>query len=293
MSTADALHRPAVVGARRVALLLLGAAGVWSFATLDLALADLVPSSGGLEAAQRFFSRALSPALHSEARLASAAAPPVVVTAMAAAWTTLVYAAAAMSLSLVLGIALGFGTSSALWLDEPADSGRGAGSSGALAPLLYAAGRVLIALMRSIHELLWAVLLLVAVGLNELAAVLALAIPHAGILAKVFSELIDEAPRDASRALRDAGASKLQIYCFALLPRALPDLVTYAFYRFECMLRSSAVLGLFGFPTLGLYIRQSFASTNYGEVWTYLYALLALVLAFEAWSGAVRRRLQA
>ena len=58
-------------------------------------------------------------------------------------------------------------------------------------------------------------------------------------------------------------------------------------------LRSAAVLGLFGFPTLGLYIRQSFASTSYGEVWTYLYALLGLVLAFEAWSGALRRRLQA
>ena len=142
------------------------------------------------------------------------------------------------------------------------------------------------------RELVGAVLLLVAGGRTELAGVFALAIPRAGILGKVVAELMDEAPRGASRALRDAGASKLQIYCFALLPRALPDLVGYAFYRFECVLRSSAVLGLFGFPTLGLYIRQSFASTSYGEVWTYLYALLGLVLAFEAWSGALRRRLQ-
>jgi phosphonate transport system permease protein len=293
MSTADALRRPAVVGARRTALLLLGAAGVWSLVTLDLGLADLVPSAGGIEVAQRFWSRALTPALYSEAPAAADAGAPLIATAAAAAWKTLLYAAAAMSLSLVLGITLGFGTSSALWLGEAAGSSRRTGATRALAPALYAAGRVLIALMRSIHELLWAVLLLVAVGLNELAAVFALAIPHAGILAKVFSELIDEAPRDASRALRDAGASRLQIYCFALLPRALPDLVTYSFYRFECMLRASAVLGLFGFPTLGLYIRQSFASTRYGEVWTYLYALLALVLVFEVWSGVLRRRLQA
>jgi phosphonate transport system permease protein len=291
MNSADGLRRPAVVGARRGALLLLGAAGVWSFVTLDLAFADLVPSSGGLEIAKRFFAHALTPALHSEAATASGAS--LLRVALGAAWTTLLYAAAAMSLSLVLGIALGFGTSSALWLGEPGDSGRSRGPSRWLALTLYTAGRVLIALMRSVHELLWALLLLVAVGLNELAAVFALAIPHAGILAKVFSELLDEAPRDASRALRDAGASKLQIYCFALLPRALPDLVGYAFYRFECVLRSSAVLGLFGFPTLGLYIRQSFAGTHYGEVWTYLYVLVGLVLAFEAWSGALRRRLQA
>ena len=68
-------------------------------------------------------------------------------------------------------------------------------------------------------------------------------------------------------------------------------MVAYGFYRFECALRSSAILGFFGFSTLGLYIRQSFNSTNYGEVWTFLYAMIALVLAFEYWSGAVRRRL--
>ena len=70
-------------------------------------------------------------------------------------------------------------------------------------------------------------------------------------------------------------------------------MLSYAFYRFECALRSSAILGFFGFPTLGLYLRQSFLSTNYGEVWTFLYVLIALVLVFDAWSGALRRRLVA
>jgi phosphonate transport system permease protein len=78
-----------------------------------------------------------------------------------------------------------------------------------------------------------------------------------------------------------------------LLPRALPDLVAYAFYRFECVLRSSAILGFFGFPTLGLYIRQSFNATNYGEVWTFLYALFALVILADTWSGAIRKRVLA
>jgi phosphonate transport system permease protein len=159
------------------------------------------------------------------------------------------------------------------------------------APALQVSARTLISFMRSIHELIWAVLFLAAIGLSELAAVFAIAIPFAGVLAKVFSEVIDEVPRDGALALRGVGASGTQVFCFALLPAALPELIAYAFYRLECALRSAAVLGFFGFPTLGLHIRQSFSSTSYGEVWTFLYVLIALVMLFDVWSSAVRRRL--
>ena len=69
------------------------------------------------------------------------------------------------------------------------------------------------------------------------------------------------------------------MFVFGLLPRALPDMCAYAFYRFECAVRSSAVLGFFGFPTLGYSIAQSFENLHYGEVWTYLYMLMVLVIA--------------
>ena len=144
--------------------------------------------------------------------------------------------------------------------------------------------------MRSVHEVLWAVIFLAAFGLTPLAAVVAIAIPYGGTLAKIFSEMIDEAPRDAAMALRAAGASELQVYGFGLVPRALPDMTAYAFYRFECALRSSAVLGFFGLETLGREIHQAFTSENYGEVWTHLYVLLALVIVFDAWSGRLRAR---
>ena len=49
-------------------------------------------------------------------------------------------------------------------------------------------------------------------------------------------------------------------------------------------------MGFFGFPTLGYSIAQSFENLHYAEVWTYLYALMALVVGIEVWSGAVRRR---
>jgi phosphonate transport system permease protein len=105
--------------------------------------------------------------------------------------------------------------------------------------------------------------------------------------------MIDEAPRDTADALRGAGASPLQVFFFGLVPRALPDLIAYAFYRFECAIRSAAVMGFFGIATLGAYVKQSFDSTNYGEVWTYLYLTFLVVLVMDLWSGQIRRRLVA
>jgi phosphonate transport system permease protein len=200
-----------------------------------------------------------------------------------------------MGLAILLGGILGFFASTAWWAEDPVggQSNLGRILRRTVAPASYVFFRALIAIMRSVHELLWAVLFLAALGLSEFGAILAIAIPYSGVLAKVYSEMIDEAPRDAARALRAAGASTLQVYCFALVPRALPDMVAYSFYRLECALRSSAILGFFGFPTLGLYIRQSFSSTNYGEVWTYLYVLIALVVLLDAWSAGMRRRISA
>jgi phosphonate transport system permease protein len=291
----EQIDRPKFIGARLGIVLNLVLAGVIAALMVHLSPADLIPNSGGLATAGKFFSRAFSPALHSEARFVPADAPALLTVVWRATWTTLMTGAAAMSLSLLLGLLLGFAASSAWWSGPGIEGGAGARGflRRSVAPVLCGFSRLLIIGMRSIHELIWAVLFLAAIGLNNLAAVIAIAIPYAGTLAKMFSELVDEAPREGAHSLRGLGATGFQTYCFGLLPRALPDLIAYAFYRFECVLRSSAILGFFGFPTLGLYIRQSFSATNYGEVWTFLYALLALVILSDVWSGAVRRRVLA
>ena len=145
--------------------------------------------------------------------------------------------------------------------------------------------------MRSIHELLWALLFLIALGLTPIAAVIAIAIPFSGTFAKIFSEMIDEAPSDAADALSASGATPLRVYLFGLVPRALPDMLAYILYRFECALRASAVIGFFGIATLGFYIRNAFEDLNYPLVWTYLYALILMVILFDVWSGYARRRI--
>jgi ABC-type phosphate/phosphonate transport system permease subunit len=277
---------------RGLVVMVLLALAVLSAVYLQIGTGSLVPSVPALRAAQEFFVRALSPALTYEADVPAGAAP-FYMNALRGAGMTVLVAAEAMSLALVIGLALAFMASSAWWMGDPA----GAQSwwlrivRRSVVPATYAMVRLVIGVMRAMHELLWAVLFLAAFGLTQGAAVLAIAIPFGGTLAKVFSEMIDEAPRDAALALRAAGASPLQVFFFGLLPRAFPDMVAYAFYRFECALRSSAVLGFFGFPTLGYYIAASFENLHYGEVWTYLYTLFVLILIVEAWSSGMRRRL--
>jgi phosphonate transport system permease protein len=269
------------LGPRRLVLLLIAVAGLWAAVELGLGPRGLMPDAGGLRLVGRFLAAALTPTFTYEAAVPDGTSPLLLKIGAAAA-TTVAFAAAATSLALLVGATLAFLASQSWWSDR-------AGGRRIVAPVVYGVTRTVIALSRSVHELLWAVVFLAAMGLTPLAAVVAIAIPYAGVFAKVFSEMLDEAPRDTDAALRDGGASPLHAYVFGLVPRALPDMTSFAFYRFECALRSAAVLGFFGIPTLGLYVQQSFTNAHYHEVWSYLYAMFALVLAVDAWSGAVRR----
>ena len=284
--------RPFPIGARGLLLVAIVAAAVWAAASLGLFGSGPEISSGGLEQAGRFLSRALSPSLVSEAP------PPfggesILPNVLDAVLATIRFAAAAFGIAVVAGFLLAVLGSTSWWAGDPAG---GAGPASrflrrTVAPVVYGVTRVVIAVTRSIHELLWAVLLLSAFGRSDLVAILAIAIPFSGIVAKVYSEIFDEAPRDAADAIRAGGAGPISAFAFGILPRALPDMAAWSFFQFECALRSSAVLGFFGFPTLGYAIRTSFENLQYGEVWTYLYSLCLLILVTEWWSGAFRRRL--
>lgn len=280
--------------ARVWVLLGLVLAAVASWCQLGLSPGDVVPDGRGWQLAERFVGRAFSPALEHEGELIEGR-PSVVAEAFEALGRTVLLAALAMGIAIVGGLVLGFFASQAWWIEEPPGGRTRVGRflRATVLPVTWFVARTVATLLRSIHELLWAVLFLVSIGLTELSGVLALALPYMGILAKIFAEMVDEAPRAPARALQASGASGLATFAAALVPQALPDMLAYTFYRFECALRSSAVLGFFGIKTIGYLVKQSFQSHYYGEVWTYLYVLMATILVFDAWSGAVRRRLVA
>ena len=260
-----------------VVLVGLLAAGAWAAWYLDLDPRQLVTGRGGWQLAQEFFGRALSPAVRFEGTWQGSGRDTLPWQALRAAGTTVVFAAASLSLALVGGVLLGGLGSTALM-------GKRLGG-------IVVGARLLAGVLRSVHELIWAVLLLAALGRSPVVAVVAIALPYAGTLGKIFAEMIDEAPRGAAAALAEAGATPAQRFLAGILPLALPDMTAYTFYRFECALRSAAVLGFFGFPTLGYYLAASFENLYYGEVWTYLYVLLALIILVDWWSGRLRREL--
>ncbi|MEC5127091.1 ABC transporter permease subunit [Verrucomicrobiales bacterium BCK34] len=254
---------------------------------LGLTPKGLIPAdSNHWERTGRFFQAALQPALDYEDANVPDDAEPILVKGMRGILQTLKFAFGAMSLAVPTALVLGFFGSSAWW---PEPCGKG---TKMILRAVFGASRFLMSFLRSIHELIWALLFLSAMGVSPLAGMVALALPFSGTLGKVFSELIDEEARDAAEALKAIGHGPLQTFLVGIFPRALPNLITYSFYRFECALRSSAVLGFVGIETIGLYIQLSHEEFYYREVWTYLYLLIAMIVVVDLWGATIRRRLQ-
>lgn len=136
--------------------------------------------------------------------------------------------------------------------------------------------------LRSVHELFWALLLMQVTGLSPTTGVLAIALPYAGVFAKVFAEQIEEADPRPARALAP-GVDALSRFLFARAPLVAADMWSYVLYRVECGLRSSAVLGFIGLPTLGFQLDAFFRVGNYGAVGAVLMIYVALVVTLRHW----------
>jgi phosphonate transport system permease protein len=148
-----------------------------------------------------------------------------------------------------------------------------------------------LAWLRSIHELVWAWLFVAAIGLSPFAAIFALALPYAGILGRIYADLLNDVSPGPLRALRAAGAGETKVLFYGRLPMALPDMVAYSFYRFECALRSAAIMGFIGLGGLGFQVQIALADLKYSTVSTYVLAMILLIVIVETWSSIVRREM--
>lgn len=278
---AGSLPRSPASRARRrwtlvAALVVLAAAGVVVVETV--AGGAPVARASGLRLVGEFFGAALRPELN----------PRFLALTAGAALTTLGFAALGTALSLLLGVVGGVLGSGTWWRmggrrGELTRRGRWAwvGTRGALV------------VPRGIHEVVWGLFLLSVLGIEPVVAVLAIAIPFGAITAKVFSEIIDDVDRRPADALLAAGAGRATAFAYGVAPAASGELVSYTFYRLDCAIRSAAVLGLIGAGGLGFQLQLSFSSLRYSEIWTLLYALIALSLLADAWGAAVRDRMAA
>ena len=156
--------------------------------------------------------------------------------------------------------------------------------------LRYAIRWFLIAL-RSIPELVWALLFVRAVGLGDTAGVLAIALTYGGMLGKVFMEIFESAEAEPTRALLRNGAGRLQAFFYGALPACLPELVSYTVYRWECAIRASVIMGFVGAGGLGQQMELSMRMLAGGEVFSFLAIFVALVWIADLASRFLRKLL--
>ncbi|WP_347330548.1 PhnE/PtxC family ABC transporter permease [Marinimicrobium locisalis] len=142
--------------------------------------------------------------------------------------------------------------------------------------------RTFCAFIRAIHELFWALIFLQFFGLHPLTGVLAIAIPYAGVFGKVYAEILEETDPQPRETL-PYGTGSVIALLYTRVSQAWPQLVTYTSYRLECGLRSSAVLGFVGMPTLGFYLESAFAQGHYSVVGALLLLFYVLITTLRLW----------
>jgi phosphonate transport system permease protein len=155
----------------------------------------------------------------------------------------------------------------------------------------YALARGVLSVFRSIPEYVWAFMFVRAVGLGPFPGVLALGVAYGGMLGKVYSEILESVSPQPMEALHAAGASRFQTFVYAMLPQALPQVVSYTLYRWECAIRASAILGFVGAGGLGQQIELSMRMFQFDEVVTLLGVLFMLVASVDLISARVRARI--
>lgn len=146
--------------------------------------------------------------------------------------------------------------------------------------------------VRSINELILALVFVSAVGLGPFPGVLALALHGMGMLGKFFAESIEEIDNGPLEALRSAGASQLQVIAFGVIPQAITSWIAVVLYRFEVNLRSATVLGMVGAGGLGFELVSSLKLFRYQETATCIIVITVMVIAADLISNALRSRIQ-
>ena len=247
------------------------AAVAWSLWSAGVGRDELV-NPGGWALVGRFFAAALAPELSAD----------FLGTTLRATLTTVAFAVLGTALSVAVGLIGGVLTSETWW--RRTRPGRRRLRPG------WVVSRASCGVPRGIHEAVWGLFLVNVLGRDPLVGILAIAIPFGAITAKVYAELIDESARQPFDALRATGTGRVAALSYAVLPVALPDMVSYAFYRLECSLRSAVILGLIGAGGLGAELGLAFQGLDYGRMWTLVYALVAVSALADGWGSGLRRR---
>lgn len=267
-------HRHAASRPRRLWMLLAAALIGWSLWGSGIGR-ETVVNPGGWPALRSFWEATLSPDLSAEFLRRT----------LDATLVTVAFSLLGTVLAVMIGLVGGVLMSEARWRAAPVARA----CAVRIRRLGWTATRFGAGIPRGIHEAVWGIGLLILLGRDPMVGVLALAIPFGAITAKVYAEIIDETPTAPYDALITGGAGRVQAFVYATLPRIWQDLLAYAFYRFDCAIRSAVILGMIGAGGLGFELITAFQGLAYERMWTLIYTLILLGLLVDRWSAGLRR----
>ena len=248
--------------------------GALAFSLLVLAAAGLLAAYGGAE----FSASGLANGLPAMGRILAEMVPP--------STARLPQVGAALLETFQMAF-LGTLVGAALSVPLAALAARGASPH----PIIRHATRAVIAVCRTVPDLVWALLFVAAVGLGPFAGTLAIMVDKIGFCGRFFAEAIEEAEAGPQEALRALGGGRVAVLACAVLPAVLPSWTNTALFGLEKAVRASVVLGLVGAGGIGIELQVAMDLFRYDEAATVILAVFGMVLLVELASGALRRRL--
>jgi len=203
-----------------------------------------------------------------------------------ATWQTIAIATAGLTLALLGAIPLTLLATASLSVSR-LESERMRFASA----LVRQVARWLLVLLRSVPELVWALLLVRIVGLGPTAGVLAIALTYSGMLGKVYTDILESSEAHATESLLKNGSGRLAALFYGALPASASELVSYTTYRWECAIRGSVVMGFVGAGGIGQRMDESMKMLAGDEVSTMLIVFVLLVAGADQVSTFLRKRL--
>jgi phosphonate transport system permease protein len=168
---------------------------------------------------------------------------------------------------------------------------KGLTRSSLLSRAVYTSSRLLIALFRTVPDLVWALVFVIAVGLGPFAGTLAIAVDTVGFCGRFFAEAMEDVEKGPAEALTAAGASRFDTIFCAVVPAAMPSFITTSLFALEKATRSSVVLGLVGAGGIGIELKVAMDFFDYQLAMTIILMIFVLVLCVERLGTLARSRI--
>ncbi|GHC70310.1 phosphonate ABC transporter, permease protein PhnE [Limoniibacter endophyticus] len=150
--------------------------------------------------------------------------------------------------------------------------------------------KLAVAVMRTVPDLIWALIFVVAVGLGPLAGILAIVVDTIGFCARFFAERIEEVQKGPTEGLTSTGASRSSIIMGAILPETLASMTATSLFSVEKAIRSAVTLGLVGAGGIGVELSTAMRLFRFDQALTIILVILVVVVGFEQISAAIRRK---